>query len=419
MYGNSGTVRRKQILGLFHIRLLHIANVPNARIQLESLMIARFHIFLPFDLFITDEEQVGVHGEISDSAGSKARLMIPAAWGYAERPDPTGTIHELTVDWLSKIKDPVFSESSSYDNHPVARVNILVFEFTADDFDRAQDNLQRSSPFVESAFEVANHFLARLRVYARLPQIRTLMPYNDPWQVAFLSDGRELLPPEDGKRRMVRSGQVTVGVPAFKAEAIKTVSEKWTASEPYVWDQLLLDAHSLWPNIGSSIVIAFAALETFIAWALEILQSMNHTFPDEGWKWIMKRGNWLKDPSVEEQYDTLLLLLATKSLKGDQGLWTTFKELKDARNSLVHEGLAKLRSGTPIDAQKAKTLIDGAAKIIEWIEELLPEAHRRHNKGFAIPARRRFATEEQAKLYGTAKGSQDSVGPDQADETRP
>ncbi len=93
----------------------------------------------------------------------------------------------------------------------------------------------------------------------------------------------------------------------------------------------------------------------------------------------MKRGNWLKDPSVEEQYDTLLSISAKKSLKSDQEIWITCKELKEARNSLVHEGFAKLRNGTPIDASKAKTLIDGAAKIIEWVEAPLPEVHRRHN----------------------------------------
>ena len=53
--------------------------------------------------------------------------------------------------------------------------------------------------------------------------------------------------------------------------------------------------------------------------------------------------------------------------------------------------------------------MDGAAKIIEWVEALLPEAHRRHNKGFAIQVARRVATEEQATFYGVAKGSQDAA----------
>ena len=175
----------------------------------------------------------------------------------------------LVIDWLFKIKDPVFGENFLYDNHRVARVNVLVFEFTADDFDRAKDHLMKKGPLIQSAYEVANHFLARLRVYARLPQIRTLIPAHDPWQVQFFTDSRELLPPEDGKLREVRGGSAELGVFAFKTDAVRTVGEKWTSPEPYVWDQLLLDAHSLWPNIGSSIVTAFSALETFIAWALE------------------------------------------------------------------------------------------------------------------------------------------------------
>lgn len=379
-------------------------------------MIARFHIFLPFDLFITDDEQIGMRGEISEPGLPHAGLVIPTAWGYAERPDPTGTVHELTSEWLFKIKDPIFSDSCLYDSRRVARVNVIVFEFSADDFDRAREHFRKDGPLVESAYQVANNFLSRLRVFARLPQIRTLIPSHDPWQVQFLTDSRELLDQEEGKLRAARGGSVNVGVFAFKRDAVVAVSERWAGSEPYVWDQLLLDAHAFWPNIGTSIVTAFAALETFVAWALEILQSTNHAFPDDGWKWIMKRGNWLKDPSVEEQYDALLSIIAQKSLKSDQELWITFKELKEARNSLVHEGIAKLRNGTPIDVSKAKTLIDGAAKIIEWAEALLPEVYRRHNKGFATPAARRFATEEQAVHYDFTKGSQEVAAPRSGDE---
>ena len=132
----------------------------------------------------------------------------------------------------------------------------------------------------------------------------------------------------------------------------------------------------------------------------------------------MGREHWMKDPSVEEQYDTLLSILAAKSLKCDQGLWTAFKELKGARNSLVHEGLAKLRNGTPVDDQKARTLLEGAARIIEWVEALLPEAHRRHNKGLAIQGARRIATEEQGVFYGAAKDSQDAAAPGPTDDRK-
>ncbi|MFZ1086136.1 MAG: hypothetical protein WAN35_14320 [Terracidiphilus sp.] len=370
-------------------------------------MIARFHIFLPFDLFITDEEQIGIQGEVSDPAIPNIRIVIPTAWGYAERPDPTGTIHEVTSAWLFRVKDPQFSNNCLYDNCRVARVNVLVFELMAEDFDRTNDHLLKDGPLIKPVYEAANDFLARLRVYARLPQIRALVPAHDPWHVEFLTNDRQLLPEEDGKLRMVRNSSVELGVFAFKADTIKIVSEKWTAHEPYIWDQLLLDAHSLWPNVGSSIVIAFAAMETFIAWALEALQSTNHSFPDDGWKWIMNRGNFMKEPSVAEQYDALLSILGAKSLKSDEGLWTTFKELKDARNSLAHEGVAKLHNGTPVDAAKARMLIDGAARIIEWVEALLPESSRRHNKGFATPVARRFVTEEQAVLYRLTTDSQD------------
>ena len=271
---------------------------------------------------------------------------------------------------------------------------------------------------VQEAFEAANGFLAKLRVFARLPQIRPLIPTQNPWQVQFLNNDRELLPEENDRLRMVRAAASSIGVFAFKSDAVKSVVTKWDSREPYVWDQLLLDSRSLWPDIGSAIVTAYAALETFIAWALEILQSEHHRFPDDAWKWIMKRDHWAKEPSVEEQFDNLLSTLATKSLKSDQKLWTVFRDLKKARNNLVHEGTAKLSDGKALDADKAKSLVDGAAKIIDWVEQLLPEDRRRYNTGSAIGVKRRFATDEEARLYRLASdhGAPDPVAASEESE---
>jgi hypothetical protein len=241
-----------------------------------------------------------------------------------------------------------------------------------------------------------------------LPQVKPLIFGQDVWQVEFMTDDHVLLPRDDKRLRMMRSGFVNLGVPALKAEVIKTVGERWSGPEPYVWDRLLLDAYSLWPDIGSSIVMAYAWLETFIAWALDILQAEHRLLPADLWGWIVNRRNSLKDPSVEEKFDRLLLAFTAKSLKDDSALWIKFTELRTARNSLAHEGVATLH-GKVITAANAKSLIDGADAIVAWVELLLPEAHRRKNKGSAIPVRRRFATEEEAVLYDFSKDSEGTV----------
>ena len=68
----------------------------------------------------------------------------------------------------------------------------------------------------------------------------------------------------------------------------------------------------------------------------------NQSCHPELWRWINQRGDWRREPTVEEQYDTLLKVLTGHTLKEDQDLWELFKHLKTARNSFVHEGMAKV-----------------------------------------------------------------------------
>jgi hypothetical protein len=64
------------------------------------------------------------------------------------------------------------------------------------------------------------------------------------------------------------------------------------------------------------------------------------------------------------------------SLKDEAKLWQSFAELRKARNTLVHEGTAKLGL-KPLEATDALNLINDADKIIKWVELLLPEGYRR------------------------------------------
>ena len=362
-------------------------------------MIAKFWIHLPFDLFITDEEQLTLQLEEPEGPYPGIRIKIPVGWDYSDLPDPTGTVHEVSAGWINRIKPPSFTDNMLADDRRVARVNVLVFEMAMDEFNRSADQFTSiESPLIKLAFDTANDFLARLRVYSRLPQIKPLLVNGGRWYFQFITDSGMPLPEEEGKRRRGWAGQVKVGEVVIKAEAMKSIVSNWSGPEPYVWDQLLLDADSLWPEIGSSIVMAFSALETFIAWALETLQARKHVFSDDFWKWITKRSDYSKEPSVAEEFDNLLQALAGGSIKSEPELWQAFTELKQARNSLVHTGTAVIGK-TKVSPDKAKLLIRGADKIVRWIEQLLPVDTRRYHRGDLGPARRRLMTTEEEALW--------------------
>jgi hypothetical protein len=367
-------------------------------------MVARFLILLPFDLFITDAELwPSVEGTVKDY-----RVKVYPPMLYAERPKPTDSVH-AHVSWAKNLSPPSFSENVLQNDRKTAHVNVLTLDFIKPEFDRSISSVGACDPAPELAFEVANSFLARIRVYSRAPQIRPLVRSRDPWKVSYLSDDFRQLEVEEGKHRGRLAATVSVGNVALTPETIRMVADRWQSAEPYVWDELLLDAHALWPDVGSAIVMAYAALETFIEWALEILQE-ERKLPGKFWKWIKERDHWTKEPSVAEQFDALLFLFTERSLKDEPTLWGPFTELKKARNTLVHAGTANV-GGEAVAADKAKELIDNADKIIAWVEALLPEKHRRGRTAAEGPFTRRIATPDEAATLGSAHIKSGQPGP--------
>jgi len=142
-----------------------------------------------------------------------------------------------------------------------------------------------------------------------------------------------------------------------------------------IWDTLLLDAEALLPDIGASITVANAAMETFISWCLDQLAPLANIPPDL-WEWINSRGDWYKEPSVNEQFDKLLQIFAGKSLKDEVQLWEALQNLRQARNSFTHGG-KPLIGNKDVTVELAYALIARAKEIVDWVEVLLPETHRR------------------------------------------
>lgn len=160
-----------------------------------------------------------------------------------------------------------------------------------------------------------------------------------------------------------------------------TAMELFRDFTPQVWDMLLLDAHAQLPDVNTSIVLANAALESFINIALDIL-AKDSTVAPESWKWLTSRGDdWRKQPSAKEKFDQVLFLLTGRSLKNEKpDLWEAFDKLRSARNSIVHQGKATLgtkKLATEVSPEMAKELLTGAGRIISWVESTMPEEKRR------------------------------------------
>src|ERR1019366_7247951 len=181
----------------------------------------------------------------------------------------------------------------------------------------------------------------------------------------YLSDAGQELEREEGKLRERGGGAAPVGFPAITSDVLEMVATRSGSGEPYVWDQLLLDAFALLPEAGSAVVMAYSALETFISWGLEVLHERQQ-LPNQLWTWINKRDHWTKEPSVSEQFDALLRVFTGRSLKDENELWEAFTTLRKARNALAHEGTATA-SGVPVDGDTARRLVNNAAKIVKWV----------------------------------------------------
>jgi hypothetical protein len=79
---------------------------------------------------------------------------------------------------------------------------------------------------------------------------------------------------------------------------------------------------------------------------------------------------------MTDLFDSLLLAVARRSLKEDNRLWEGFQNLRRTRNTFVHEGKAII-GGAPVDVVEAARLIGIAREILDWVDQLLPGAHRR------------------------------------------
>ena len=310
-------------------------------------MIAVLNVKLPFELLIQEGEKYKLYQYEDD--GYVVQAGIPAQSD------------------LQRVDDGL--ESVMLNGKKSFYADAFTITFKKDSFERTL-----GSP-VDPPHDVMNRaiesLLTRLKYASRAPQIQSVELPEAPWRLNYFNDDGTELPKQEGYVR------------GYGALALNF---SWIACDPDLWDivhslppdfsapewrTLLTDAKGALPHIGTAVVLTATALEVFISHILDALQSRSD-LPPKTWSWITDRANRLNNPTLEEQYSDLLEMLCGHSLKSDSELWQGFKNLKTARNTFVHEGLAKL-GGSAVTKDQASNFILLADKIVSQIREWLPE----------------------------------------------
>ena len=313
-------------------------------------MLATLHVALPFTLLMPEESEYRLY--IYDDGEYEVTVDLPVK---SDRPPSPDTPERLRIH-----------------GKPGFLADALTVKFRKPTFNRA------SQSDIDPPYEVLNRaigsFLARLKYIARAPQVHTIELPKCPWRIQYLNDDGTPLSPEEGFVRGRGSVSFSFSFIACDPALWDHIHSLPPDFQPPPWHSLLVDSRGALPHVGTAVVLAATALEVLIADVLKQLFSKS-TIPPSLWAWINDRGDWQKEPSVEEQYSVLLEVLCGHSLKEDNGLWEAFKNLRKARNSFVHEGVPKIaKSG--VTAEEALALIAKADQIAEKVRQWLPEELR-------------------------------------------
>jgi hypothetical protein len=336
-------------------------------------MICRLRIALPYLLYLDSAESL----EPAEIQRGEYRVRIfPPHQSTADRsildiesPVPL----QVLADQLGPADPQEKSSAVSVQDAPGIPTDVLQIDFIAEQFDRSPN---ADDPPLELGFAIANETLSRLRTLGRAPRIRAVHPNDSVAQFEFLNDDGSQLEPAPPLVRTKAGApmhfEVTV-LPSVVWHGMWQLPDGFAAS---AWDTLFLDAKASLPEVGPSLVLAYAALESRITDALDVLAGT--TGLDNGlWTWINSRGDdYAKQPSIAERFDALARALSGKSLKDEPRLWEAFQNVRAARNGYAHAGKAEI-GRKEVSRDQATELIGRVGGILEWVDALLPIEHRR------------------------------------------
>lgn len=309
-------------------------------------MIARCSIVLPFHIAVPLAATFSVYQYPSD--------------GYLVRVYPP----EYSVEQPAQHPDEI-----AMNEQPAVLADKLRIDFVKESFDRSQDGPMDPPEHVING--AVRSLLLRLRQVTRGAFIRMPDFPKCAWRIEYRTDDDQPLDRADGLRRARGAlPLMALACVGLTPDIWNTIHDLDSDFEPEPWDTLLLDAQDELPSVGTSIVLAATALEVFISRLLDRL-AQEPAVPSKLWSWINNRTDYRQEPTVYEQYDALLQFFTGHSLKENNALWEIFQSLKTARNTFVHEGVAKIKK-TPVTPQRASELIFGAGAIIDAIRPWVP-----------------------------------------------
>lgn len=348
-------------------------------------MLARFRVLLPFAFHIPFD--AGLEPASFDFEDYRATIYPPMQANVASSAaDVASEIPFLdAIANLDAARLMTPTQAVMVNGKETITANMLQIDFIATrDFERPRGGAARTDPPVDLFFKLANKLTQKLRSFASLPHVRPLTSSNAlGWRIEYLTDEGEQLEKDPDKSRSVQSGVTRWRTNVITREVWKNAANDFCEFEPYVWDSLLLDAYAQADDVNAAIVLANAALESAIDFALEAL-ARESAVSRQSFEWLINRsGDYIRQPSVKEKFDELMFLVSGYSLKKEESnLWESLKDLRCARNSMVHQGKAVLKKGKKavekeIDARLARELLGKAKEIIDWLESLLPADIRR------------------------------------------
>ena len=258
------------------------------------------------------------------------------------------------------------------DEEDVVAADVVQIDFLADSFDRREGT---DDPPLALVFDIVNGFIARFRTLGRAFQIAELVPGSTTWRIQYLNDDETELEPEEGSFRARVGASFSVELVGLSRPLWERIQDLSPTYEPPPSDQLLLDAFGRLPHVGAAVVLGFSALEVRIEAALDDLSRI-HGVRKEVWDWINDRGDYRKEPSIGEKFDSFLKAVTGRTLKEDVRLWEAFQNLRAARNGFAHDGVARI-GGDEVDPRRAVQLLQAAGEILDWVDSLLPETLRR------------------------------------------
>lgn len=327
-------------------------------------MIARFRMVLPTRVVMRSSDNLQPHDVLFQ--GRRARIYPPF---QAAR-----TKHGA-LDLDAPPMEPPIPGDATVEGKPTFVADTVQVDVHGE-FDR-RDDLD-GGDVTAIALPVLRQVLARFRSVSGASFVAS-PGERSTWSLRYLTDAGEDFEKADGVVRGRGSAAFNFELQAWLApEVWDDLKSAVDAPPPPPSDELLLDAQQAWPHVGASIALAHTAIEVAIATALDVVAGLNSAaIGPAAWQWFTHRDDYRNNPSVAEELSDVLELLTGKSLKKEQALWQHYVNLRKARNGFMHGGRAVLSNGVAVSAEKAQELINGARTIVDWIEALLPEQHRR------------------------------------------